>query len=222
MKVVEIFQSIDGEGITAGYPAVFVRLSGCNLRCGYCDTAYAYEGGKEMTCQEIVEDVKSYGISRVTVTGGEPLIHRGISNLLGRLCEEGLHVNVETNGSVNVHNIRDAVYQSFGGRSARNLFFTIDYKCNSSGENSKMCLENFSSTCPRDVIKFVVGNEEDLNQMKTICSSYHLNTSVFVSPVFGQIDPEEIVQYLLNNRLNQVRLQLQIHKIIWPADMRGV
>lgn len=221
MRVIEIFSSIDGEGITSGLPAVFVRLSGCNLRCSYCDTSYAYEGGQFLSAEQIRDTVLSYNIPRVTVTGGEPLIHEGIEHLLSLLCQSNLSVNVETNGSVDVKPVRFAVEDECG-ELANQLFFTIDYKCPSSGEDYKMCLANFENPNARDVIKFVVGNDYDLSVMSEICEKFNPQCSLFVSPVFGKIKPKTIVDYLLQTNLVNVRLQMQLHKIIWPVDMRGV
>ena len=204
MKVIEIFSSIDGEGITAGYPAVFIRLAGCNLRCSYCDTQYSYDGGKEMCPEEIVDKVMSFGIRRVTVTGGEPLIHK------------------ETNGSVDVRQVVDLIEDSITSEDMRNLFFTIDYKLSCSGQQNKMCFNNFKNKREEDIIKFVVGSKEDLEQTRVVCELCGLKDKVFISPVFGKIQPSDIVQFILDNHMDFARVQLQMHKIIWDPDKRGV
>ena len=179
MKVVEIFNSIEGEGIRAGFPATFIRLYGCNLRCSYCDTPYGYEGNDytEMTTEEIVEKVEEFHCSKITLTGGEPLIHPGFSELLFELTNKGYEVNIETNGSVNVKPY-----------TFSDIIITMDYKCPSSGQEDKMLLDNIDYLRPTDVIKFVVGTKEDLD----VC--YKLSTEtkaqVFISPVFGKRTPE--------------------------------
>lgn len=211
MKVVEIFNSIEGEGIRAGFPATFIRLYGCNLRCSYCDTPYGYEGNDytEMTAEEIVEKVEEFHCSKITLTGGEPLIHLGVFELLFELTNKGYEVNIETNGSVNVKPY-----------TFSDIIITMDYKCPSSGQEDKMLLNNIDYLRPTDVIKFVVGTKEDLD----VC--YKLSTQtkaqVFISPVFGKITPEEIVNYMLEHHMNNCRVQVQLHKIIWNPNKRGV
>lgn len=222
MKVIEIFSSIDGEGITAGYPAVFIRLAGCNLRCSYCDTQYSYDGGKEMCLEEIMDKVMSFGIRRVTVTGGEPLIHRDIGSLLGCLLISGMKVNVETNGSVDVRQVVHFIENSVTLDDMRNLFFTIDYKLSCSGQQNEMCFNNFRNKREEDIIKFVVGSKEDLEQTRVVCELCGLKDKVFISPVFGKIQPSDIVQFILDNHMDFARVQLQMHKIIWDPDKRGV
>lgn len=222
MKVVEIFSSIDGEGITAGYPAVFIRLAGCNLRCDYCDTKYSYEGGHEMSVEEIMDKVLSFEIRRVTVTGGEPLIHKDIDILLRCLLIGGFKVNVETNGSVDVYQVVELIKGYNPLLDISNLFFTIDYKLSCSGQENKMCFDNFKNKRESDVIKFVVGSKEDLEQVRVVCGLCDLKDRVFISPVFGKIQPSEIVQFILDNHMNFARVQLQMHKIIWDPDKRGV
>lgn len=222
MKVIEIFSSIDGEGITAGYPAVFIRLAGCNLRCEYCDTKYSYDGGQEMSIEEIMDKVLSFGICRVTVTGGEPLIHKDIDVLLGCLLIRGLKVNVETNGSVDVSQVVDRIKEYDPFLDISGLFFTIDYKLSCSGQENKMCLNNFKHKREVDIIKFVVGSKEDLERVRVVCELFELTNNVFISPVFGKIQPSEIVQFILYNHMDFARVQLQMHKIIWDPDKRGV
>lgn len=211
MKVVEIFNSIEGEGIRAGFPATFIRLYGCNLRCSYCDTPYGYEGNDytEMTAQEIVEKVEGFRCSKITLTGGEPLIHPGVFELLLDLTNKGYEVNIETNGSINVEPY-----------AFSDIIITMDYKCPSSGQEDKMLLDNIDYLRPTDVIKFVVGTKEDLD----VCYKLSAETKaqVFISPVFGKITPEEIVNYMLEHHMNNCRVQVQLHKIIWNPNKRGV
>ena len=216
MKVVEIFNSIDGEGKRTGLPVTFIRLFGCNLHCSYCDTRYGCEGTdyKEMSVQEIIDECFKIGNPRITVTGGEPLIHDGINDLLKALDDCGLYeINIETNGSVDITKF---CYD--------NVFFTVDYKCPSSLMNDKMYLDNFVFVSKNDVVKFVVGSEEDLIKAIEIIDRYDLqyNTNVYLSPVFGKIEPARLVQFVLDNHLSEVRVQVQLHKIIWSPDKRGV
>ena len=212
MRVVEIFKSIDGEGIRAGFPVTFIRLEGCNLRCSYCDTKYSYEDAQytEMTPDEIYDKVYKLGCKRITITGGEPLIHENIFTLVEQLTHGGFHVNIETNGSVNV-----APFVR-----AKNILLTVDYKCPSSGMSDQMCLDNLAQLSKNDVLKFVVGSKEDLDACRDI--KKYTSAQVFISPVFGQIEPKEIVEYMLEHDMQDCRIQLQLHKFIWPVDMRGV
>ena len=203
----EIFFSIDGEGKRAGSLAAFIRLAGCNLRCSYCDTAYAFDEGKSMRIEAIAEAVK--GWKNVTVTGGEPLC-QDIHVLLQRLREH--EVNIETNGSVDV-----TPYHAYPW-----VFFTLDYKCPSSGMESSMLEKNFQTLRPQDVLKFVVGDMEDLRTAQRVCEKYEPNCLVYLSPVFGKIEAKEIVEYMKSARYKNWRLQLQLHKYIWPPDARGV
>lgn len=218
MNVVEIFSSIEGEGIRAGELCTFIRLAGCNLRCSYCDTPYAQNDydGNEMSVTEIVERCQELHVTNITVTGGEPLIHKDIEKLLEVLIVRGFKVNVETNGSVAI-----AKYKISPAYSV-NLFFTMDYKCNSSGMNFHMecgCISPYRDLDKNDVLKFVVGNEEDMKQ----CLAFrHLSCYKYLSPVYGEIELEDIVTFMKANDLQDFRLQVQLHKIIYPVDMRGV
>lgn len=212
MKVVEIFYSIDGEGIKAGFPVVFVRLEGCNLRCSYCDTKYSYTQAQyeELTVDEIFNRVFRYGCKRVTLTGGEPLIHEDVDLLINKLTSEGFVVNIETNGSVDITPYLDN----------KDVLITADYKCPSSGMEDHMLQSNLKKLRRTDVLKFVVGNQEDLN----VCLSLigYTRAQVFISPVFGQIEPKEIVEYMLTHNMQNCRVQLQLHKFIWNPEMKGV
>ncbi|MCH5210349.1 MAG: radical SAM protein [Oscillospiraceae bacterium] len=222
MKIVEIFDSIDGEGIRTGQPATFIRLAGCNLRCTYCDTAYALFGEEEpceyteMTIDEIVSKVnRSY--NRVTLTGGEPLVHKDSVELIKKLMDIGCEVNVETNGAADITNIpRDD-----------KLFFTIDYKLPSSGMDDKMIWNNFLNLKPCDVIKFVVGRDEDIKLMieivKKLRKVYQEMPHIFIGAVYGMYDNSDLVNVILNEpALFDARLQVQLHKIVWDPDERGV
>lgn len=214
MLINEIFTSIEGEGIRMGYPVTFIRLYGCNLNCSYCDTRYSCEGqdGTEMNVSEVIEKVKEAGVERITLTGGEPLIHKNAEELVDGLVNEGFEVNIETNGSVDIYPYI----------KKENVIITMDYKSISSGENSKMNPANLRYLRNQDVLKFVVGNKEDLDDMKKIIETYNPKSSIFVSPVFNQIEISEIVEFIKDNELNEVRVQVQLHKIIWEPNKREV
>ena len=215
-KVSEIFTSINGEGERAGEPAVFVRLAGCPLRCSYCDTGYALSFDSEhtlMTEDEIAEHILSTGITDVTLTGGEPLAAKGIRVLLGRLAQLPVRVEIETSGCIDVSICRGIVPAPV---------LTIDYKLPSSGMESRMLKDNYRGLSKDDTVKFVAGSREDLDRALEVMREFALDCHIHISPVWGKIHPQEIVEYMLENRLNGVKLQLQLHKIVWDADKRGV
>lgn len=218
-KVVEKFVSINGEGTRAGELAVFIRMKGCNLDCEYCDTKWANE--ENASCEIMTEeDIRNYirdtGVKNVTLTGGEPLFRKDMDVLIDYLLQDKDRVvEIETNGSVNIKE-----YARMKNRAS----FTMDYKLGASGMEEKMCLENFAYLDKRDTVKFVVGSQEDLKRAAEIIEKYALTgkVSVYFSPVFGAIEPEEIVDFMVQNRLNDVRMQLQMHKFIWDPEKRGV
>jgi len=218
-KVVEKFVSINGEGVLAGQPAVFIRFQGCNLSCSFCDTAWANKEDAAftlMTEQQIKDYIKETGIKNVTLTGGEPLLVPDILQLLQLLAaDQFLHIEIETNGSV--------ALDSFAGISNPPVF-TMDYKLPGSLMETKMLVSNFNLLTKKDTVKFVVGNTEDLNRAKEVIKTYDLTTKchIYISPVFGQINLEEIVDYLIQNCMNGVTMQLQMHKVIWDPNKRGV
>ena len=216
-KVNEIFLSIDGEGYRTGLPVVFIRLYGCNLNCSYCDTRYSCEKEeyKEMSLYDILAQVLSYGVPRVTLTGGEPLIHPGVKDLIVSLVANDIEVNIETNGAVDLDEFIEFKYNS-------KVVFTMDYKCKSSGMEDKMILSNLEFLQPKDVIKFVVSNYNEMEKMEYILESSKCKAQAYVSPVFGAIEPKELVEYVLENGLNDVKVQVQLHKIIWEPTKRGV
>ena len=219
-SVVEKFISINGESRRAGELAVFVRFRGCNLRCNYCDTLWACVDTAEceyMSVQEIYEYIKSTGIKNVTLTGGEPMLQKDIKELLKLLGgDRDLRIEVETNGAV----LLDEYYRTV----PENISFTVDYKCPGSGMEKLMCLRNFEEIRELDTVKFVVSDRNDLDCMVKIIDTYRLTEKcmVYVSAVFGRIEPQEIVEYMTEHKLNDVRLQLQMHKFIWDPDKRGV
>ena len=227
MKVCEIFKSIEGEGLRMGQAAVFVRLHGCNLRCAYCDSMYAVEGSdyRQMNVNEAVAAVNAYrsesGVKCVTLTGGEPLIHEGVGELLEGLAREGFEVNVETNGTV------PCKWRLPG------LFYTMDWKCGSSGMSGRMRMENIATLGEGDVLKFVVASVADLEEAESVVSRLSSMPGrpagglphIFISPVFGALSNEAIVQWMLESETmtrNDARFQVQLHKIVWDPERRGV
>ena len=220
MRVAEIFISINGECTRAGELAVFVRFTGCNLRCSYCDTKWANEPGclfEEMSPEEICEYVRASGIDNVTLTGGEPLLQKDMGKLIGLLIGElGARVEIETNGSVDLR----PYTQLPAGRPV----FSMDYKLPSSGCEDRMLMENFEVLAAQDTVKFVSGNRADLERAYEIIREYDLlnRCYVYFSPVFGEIEPAQIVEFMLEKKLNKARIQIQMHKVIWDPDKRGV
>lgn len=216
MRVVEKFVSINGEGLRSGELAVFIRFANCNLRCSYCDTKYSFINPiyTEESIDELVKYVKSTGVKNVTLTGGEPLIQNEIKELMIELSNIGNRIEIETNGSINI-----APYLNIP-----NVTFTLDYKLKGSGMEKYMDLTNYDLLRKNDVIKFVVSDYDDLEKTKEIIKKYDLINKVncLISPVWGRIEFEEIVNFLKDNKLNDVKMQLQIHKIIWDKDKRGV
>lgn len=214
--ITEIFDSIDGEGKRTGFMAIFVRLAGCNLRCNYCDTAYSLslsDTEEALSEDEVVERIHRYPWKRITLTGGEPMLHP-LYHLCERLGEEGYDINIETNGAVPLWRERPA-----------GVFYTMDFKCTGSGMKSFMNRDNFKLLGSEDVLKFVVSSVEDMEEMKEIVErDFQRNNhpQFFVSPVWGRIEPSELVDFVRDNRLQEVRVQVQLHKIIWDPDRRGV
>lgn len=226
MKVTEIFDSIDGEGIRTGQPCTFIRLAGCNLRCSYCDTLYSLFGEDEpceyteMSTDEILKAVNPL-FKRVTLTGGEPLFHKDAEKLVTALIEENTEVNIETNGAVDITEFSKKIPKS------DKLFYTIDYKLPSSGMSDKMIWGNYLSLTPRDVIKYVVGSEEDVRLMIDLTAKlkkhYKEMPHIFIGAVYGMYDAQKLVDTILHEPvLCDARFQVQLHKIIWDAQKRGV
>lgn len=217
MKVVENFISINGEGIKAGTLSHFVRFKGCNVVCSYCDTMWANEKECdyiEYSPKEILEILKKEKIENVTLTGGEPLLQKEMKDLLNLLSEEGFFVEIETNGTIDIKEFSNI----------KNVSFTIDYKLPSSNVKLPMITNNYKYLTKNDAIKFVVMNEEDLHFSKRIIEEYNLieKTNVIFSTVFKKISPEEVVNFMIKNKLNGARLGIQLHKVIWDEEKRGV
>lgn len=217
--VAEKFISINGESRKAGELSCFIRFAGCNLNCSYCDTKWANEPHAPyeiMSEEEIYAYIKDTGITNVTLTGGEPLLQENIERLLRLLSKDpDLYIEIETNGSIPL--------EPYIGISDR-ISFTMDYKAKSSGMEAHMYLRNLEILRTGDTVKFVVSDTEDLNMMKKMIETYHLTerTKVYVSAVYNAMKPDEIVKYMIENGLNKVRLQLQMHKYIWEPDRKGV
>lgn len=220
MKINEIFKSISGEAANAGYPVIFVRTYGCNLRCGYCDTMYAVEGGDYITMdpQGILKECENLGIKRVILTGGEPLIQPDAPELVDLLCDNGYQVEIETNGAVHLGQF----HLKLKTKRKDLLSYTMDYKSHTSLMTAKMIEDNLEFLGAKDVLKFVVGSNEDLLQVYDIVTNNDLHCQVFVSPVFGKIEPKDIVEFILEHNLTEVRTQIQLHKVIWDVNQRGV
>lgn len=213
LKVNEIFYSIQGESTYAGLPCVFIRLTGCNLRCTYCDTQYAYEDGHTMEVSGIFDRIASYKCQLIEVTGGEPLIQEETPALIKSLLEDGYEVLLETNGSLDISQVDERCVK------------IVDIKCPSSGMEDKNDLQNLNRLTQNDELKFVIGSEEDYLFAKSILDSkghrpFGTN-KVNLSPVFGKIDPKLLIEWILEDHL-KARLNLQIHKFIWDPDKRGV
>lgn len=220
-KVIEKFISIDGEGPTAGELAVFIRFWGCNLRCTWCDTKYSFEGNENfevLNAMEIYNYIKQNQCKNVTLTGGEPLLQKDIKELLSILSEdESLLIHIETNGSINISDFKKE-------HKNRNISYVVDFKLPMSEMTEKMCCENFLYVGDKDVYKFVIASKTDLELAYEIVVKYALTSKclVYFSPVVDYIDPKHIVDFMKDKKLNNVRLQLQLHKIIWSKDARGV
>lgn len=212
MVITEIFKSIQGESSFAGLPCVFVRLTGCNLRCQWCDTAYAFYGGEKMTSGQVLERVRELGGTMVELTGGEPLLQKETIGLADNLLAEGYQVLIETSG------------ERYVGDLARPVVKIIDVKCPGSGESGKFNLANLDVLERKDQIKFVVLDEKDYLFARDFMQAHRLTglvDEIIFSPVFGQLSPLPLAQWILRDNLN-VRMGLQIHKFIWDPDMRGV
>jgi 7-carboxy-7-deazaguanine synthase len=211
LNVSEIFQSIQGESSFAGIPCSFVRLAGCNLRCRYCDTRYAQEGGTEMSLQEVLDRVADLGPELAEITGGEPLVQPETPALAAALLGRGYKVLVETNGSLDISVLPEGVIR------------IMDIKCPSSGENTQFMWENIWKLNDDDEVKFVISDRHDYEWARGIVRERfgRTKTQVLFSAVFGELPPGHLVEWILQDKL-PVRFQLQIHKYIWPHDVRGV
>ena len=236
MPVVEKFVSVNGEGRFAGRLAAFVRFAGCNLSCSYCDTMWANEPKVEfepMTVDEIVGFVRQAGVRHVTLTGGEPVLQPLLPDLVRALMEVRmpgapgeepyeLQVEIETNGAVDLRKL--ARVRRLGVTRPGNVAFTMDYKCPSSGMEDAMLTSNFALLESNDTVKFVLGSRADLERMLAVVREYDLcaRCAVYLSPVFGKLDPADIVAFMQEHALIRATVQVQLHKIIWPNVEKGV
>jgi 7-carboxy-7-deazaguanine synthase len=209
LRITEIFLSLQGETRTVGLPTVFVRLTGCPLRCGYCDTAYAFHGGEWKEIDDILRQVASYGAHYVTVTGGEPLAQKACIELLRCLCDDGYEVSLETSGALDVTAVDPRVVK------------VVDLKTPGSGEVSKNFYENMAKLLPHDQVKFVICDRNDFEWAKIKMVEHNLvkTCQVLFSPSHEQVKAGELADWILNDRLN-VRLQIQLHKYLW-GDVPG-
>ncbi len=216
MQVIEKFVSINGEGLKQGELALFIRFANCNLRCSYCDTKYSFINPEftNESIDEIVEYAKSKKVKNITLTGGEPLIQDGIKELIIKLANNNFNIEIETNGSVSIKEFLNIP----------NVSFTLDYKLPFSLMEKHMDFSNYEFITKKDSVKFVCGNLSDMERAYEIIKKYNLieKTNCLFSPIFNMIDLKEMVNFLIDNNLNGVRLCLQIHKIIWDPNERGV
>jgi len=209
MKINEIFYSIQGEGKGTGHPNIFIRTTGCNLRCQYCDTKYAYDNGKEMSINEIIKQISQYPCKHVCITGGEPLLQGDMLDLINALSKNKYNICIETNGSIDIGNIS----------KCRSLLISLDIKCPSSEMHKNNYLQNISLLKKDDQLKFIIKDRKDYEYAKKILREYEPSCTVFFQPVWG-IDSRNLAEWIIQDNLD-VKLGLQLHKIIW-GDRRGV
>ena len=209
LRINEIFHSLQGEADAVGYPTVFVRLTGCPLRCRYCDTAYAFHAGDWLDLEDIVERVRGYGTPYVCVTGGEPLAQPNCLKLLGRLCDQGFNVSLETSGALDISSVDPRVSR------------VIDVKTPGSQEAARNRIENFESLTQRDQLKFVICSREDYDWSKAFLQEHGLSGQcrILFSPSYEEVPPAALADWILADRL-PVRFQLQLHKVLW-GDIPG-
>jgi 7-carboxy-7-deazaguanine synthase len=207
LRITEIFYSLQGESLTTGLPTVFVRLTGCPLRCGYCDTEYAFQGGRWMTIAEILEQVAQHHTQYVTVTGGEPLAQKSCTTLLTALCDAGYEVSLETSGALTLADVD------------RRVVKVMDLKTPASGEAERNRYDNLEYLHKDDQIKFVICDRQDYDWAKQQLAQYQLATKceILFSPSYGQMPPSDLAQWILEDHL-PVRFQLQLHKLLWGEE----
>lgn len=210
LKINEIFFSLQGESSYIGIPTIFIRLTGCPMRCSYCDTAYAFHDGKNMTIQEIFEEISQYKTKYVTVTGGEPLAQKPCWNLLSQLCDKGYIVSLETGGAISIEGVD------------KRAKIILDIKTPDSGENKNNNKTNISMIEKKDEIKFVISSKEDYEWAKEFIEEEHLNEKapIIFSPAYENLSYENLSEWILEDNL-EVRFQVQLHKIIW-GEKKGV
>lgn len=211
LKINEIFYSIQGESSYVGFPTVFVRTTGCNLRCTYCDTKYSYFEGESQSLEAILASIRQHGTPYVCITGGEPLLQNEIHELMNRLCDEGFKVSLETSGSKSIQKVDPRVK------------IVIDVKTPDSGAANSFLSENISLSGVGTEYKFVICSQNDFDWSEQFCRQYDLfkKFAVLYSPSFGVIDPQWLAEKILQKK-SPARLQLQLHKYIWLPETRGV
>ena len=211
LKINEIYYSVQGESTHAGRPCIFIRLTYCNLRCSYCDTEYAFYDGKDMEITDIMSEIKQWDCNLVEVTGGEPLFQEECIDLLNELVNSNYEVMLETGGSLSISNVPKKVIK------------IVDFKCPSSKMVKKNLWSIVDDLQPHDEVKFVIGNREDFDWAQDRITEYSLDRicTLLFSPTFGEIDPQQIVEWILADNL-PVRMQMQMHKMIWSPEEKGV
>ena len=210
LRITEIFHSIQGESSHAGRPCVFVRLTGCNLRCTWCDSEYTFTGGERMSLDDVVARVKSYGCNLVEVTGGEPLAQSEAFDLIARLCDEQFEVLIETSGSIDITPVD------------RRAKLILDIKCPGSGEVTKNRWANLDDLRPHDEIKFVIADRADYDWARDVIAERKLDRwTILFSAVWGAMNMKDLAEWMLADRV-PARFQTQLHKHIWGADVKGV
>jgi 7-carboxy-7-deazaguanine synthase len=211
MRITEIFHSIQGESSYVGRPCVFVRLTGCPLRCTWCDTDYAFHGGRDCSIDEVLAQIRDYGCRLVEVTGGEPLVQPESFPLMTRLCDTGYTVLLETSGAIDIAPVDPRIH------------IILDVKCPGSGMTDRMHWANLSRLTSKDEVKFVLADRSDYDWAREILIRYDMASRcpVLFSPVFGALDVHVLAEWILADKL-PVRFQMQLHKYIWAPDMRGV
>ena len=209
MKINEIFYSIQGEGKWTGLPNIFIRTSGCNLRCSFCDTKYAYDDGKEMSIDEILSQISKHPCKYICITGGEPLLQKETSDLIDALIKREYKICLETNGSITVEKLSNK----------KSLIISLDIKCPSSNMHKKNYLKNIFFLRKEDQLKFVIKDKDDFDYAKKLVNKYKPICTVFFQPLWGT-NPSELANWIIKDDLD-VKLGLQLHKIIW-GDARGI
>lgn len=209
LKLTEIFLSLQGEADSVGWPTVFVRLTGCPLRCTYCDTQYAFYGGEWLAVDEVIQRVAAFNVQHVCVTGGEPLAQKGVHELMRKLCDRGLRVSLETSGALQIAAVDERVIR------------VLDIKTPASGEVERNRWENLAVLRPEEQIKFVLCDRVDYEWARALVQERQLHRicTVLFSPCFGQVPATELAEWILADRL-PVRFQLQLHKVLW-GDIPG-
>ena len=211
LKINEIYASIQGESSHTGLPCIFIRLTGCNLRCTWCDTAYAFHKGDDLTVEETIQKVETFSLPLVEITGGEPLMQEEVYPLMDKLLETGYRVMLETGGALPIDKVPEKVIK------------ILDIKCPGSGEDKKNHLKNLKLLAPHDEVKFVLLDRADYEWSRDLLKKLDLPSSIQIlfSPVFDKLDLKDLSEWILEDRLS-VRLQTQLHKVIWNKNATGV